>query len=274
LIFYLLESFGKKEEDICKEFKLKPTSLTELCMDLLEGEIIRRWKSNDDGHIIYTLDNKYFDLDELCRKCKFKSIKSVATNGKKVKLYYCELEGIECVYNFIRKYYCFLKVIKRNFKRVMAQGKLDRRVLKEPDYRHVDDWIESNFVRFFFDKFMEINGAACDESKVIIRRNIRECREIFVKKCKRKWKRHLKHYMVSMLRKYDNENRTLRSIMLINILNIDDFLKSLGSGFVDINMCPLKEIYCSYCVGGKCSLEKNKIDCTEIVVQRMKEKYN
>ena len=245
------------------------------CAELMEKEIVRRWVHKDDGIIIYSLDNRFFDLDDICEQCIHRFYKEV--NGdEKIRYTMCKFQVklIKCIHDYARTYNGLLKTIKARYKRKHMVEEYNRGVSKKYEMKHVDEWNRNDFARFFKTKIEEeFPNSVVREREFGIRFNIEKCMGHFKKACKTKWRRYLKQFMIQTIKKFKKDDRDIvKSEYLTAEYVMLDFLKK--SNLKKADHCEEKEIYCSYCLNGKCTLEDSGIKCTDVTVERMKEKYN
>jgi hypothetical protein len=201
------------------------------------------------------------DVAEECCEC---------LNGFREKQYGVKIISCKnktCVWHSFRELYNIKKLIKLHSESKDYE-KLNGIINKKE--RSTNDWNEKDFIHFFNSRFALKNSSVPD--LYVIKKKIRLCMAIFKKRCKEEfWKRVLKSFIVEMVDKCPGYG-VLKSIVAEE--EVIRFLKIKKVRFKEVEYCPRKNIYCRHWLGDTCSLEKNEIDCTDEIVQYMKEKYN
>jgi hypothetical protein len=269
IIMKILKEGYIDENILCEFLEKKLLIIQKNCIDLMNKNILRKWK-NEKGEIIYTLDNKYFDIDETCKKCKFHKYEKINDIGN----YMCIKKGKECIHNYSRLYNGLIKIIKKKYKRVdFYFENFDYRNFKSNyNVKHIDKWNMKDFYIFYIEIRKEYwPELLFSEKKYFFMKNVSKCCDQIKKVFKKNYKRFLKQYIRYIANLKKENGKYFDSEDLIVEKNILNFVKEKSKNNIP-HMCDIKNIYCSYCLNGKCTLIN--IDCTETIILKMKEKYN
>jgi hypothetical protein len=267
IVFKMLSNLDLTDDDLCLLLNRNKTSVLKDIQKLIDLGIIKRWK-HEVGLTINTLHPKFFDLEDKCFGCKFSAIE------EKNKVVLCYKKGLPCYNDYERIVYGLLRTVKAGFKSVDELQTYNRKFCEKREYRHVDQWINKDFVSFFILKFKEVYPTLVSPDSDEVRKSVYKAMNIFIKNAGKHWRRLYKQYILNMFRNFESENRVLHSKRLLDTISINKFLIDFGRKISKVEFCNIKGIHCSYCLVSKCSLAENGIECTDSIVNKMKDKYN
>lgn len=263
------------ESDLCSTLIINKKDLDNVCSKLIRDNIITRLRSKKNGGIIYTLNKRFFDLEDLCANCKLLNIKKQNFGEGKISVWACDRSNDSpiCCHDYIRSYYNVIKMLRIEYEKVGSVELLDRKFSKKR-FKYVDDWNQNDFISFFLNYYKEIYPTLMQPSITDFRRKIKNTIKMFKNNVGRGWRRLCKYYILNIVNCSKGDlfkiSPELTSSISINRYLTEKSTKKLQG----VEFCAIRSIYCSFYKNGKCELLASGVECTDMTLKKMKEKYN
>lgn len=271
IIWKLIKDVQISERDLCSLLKKTETVVQKMCRRLEDIKLIRRLSLVESKEIFYVIDIEFYNINNLCLKCKYKKIIDIPSI--KSKSVSCIKKGKRCVYDDIRIGNNILKNINKHSERKPCNI-IERQFSGGSDKKYIDQWNGKDFNLFFIKEFSKTYKDLISPQTSEIRINMEKLMKVFRENIGDDWRRLCKQYIINSFQIYSNNQKILTVYQLLDSKVINAFLIGRGKKIKRIEFCTIKDLRCSYFLAGICQLKKNNIECTEQIVSEMMGKFN